>query len=135
MNFDKKRHIVALLCLVVFVVFAMGSSNSKNTASNASSQSSSSQVAQEKKSDLEVLEHSTSSEQYSNYVVGTVRNNSNKKYGYVQISINLYDDSGAQVGSTMANLNNLEPGGTWKFKALIMDKRASKYKIDKVTGF
>ncbi len=69
------------------------------------------------------------------YVVGTVKNNTDKEYSYVQVEINLYDDSGAQVGSTLDNTNNLEPGGTWKFKAVIMEDNATKYRIKDISGF
>jgi len=68
-------------------------------------------------------------------VVGTVKNNTDKEYSYVQVEINLYDDSGAQVGSTLDNTNNLEPGGTWKFKAVIMEDNATKYRIKDISGF
>jgi hypothetical protein len=84
---------------------------------------------------LEVLDHSILSEQYARYVVGTVRNNSTKTHGYVQVSISLYDKSGALVGSTLANVNGLEPGGLWKFKAIILEDSATSYKIKEVTGF
>jgi N-acetylmuramoyl-L-alanine amidase CwlA len=71
----------------------------------------------------------------SKYIAGTVKNNTNKQYSYVQVEINLYDDAGNQVGSTLANANNLEPGGTWKFKAPIIEEKATKYKVKDVTGF
>ena len=90
---------------------------------------------EEKKADLEILETDTSNDGYVRYVVGTVRNNTKKTYGYVQVTINLYDASGAQVGSTLANVNNLEPSGIWKFKAPIMDDNVAKFKVKEVTGF
>lgn len=69
------------------------------------------------------------------YVVGVIKNNSNKKYSYVQVEINLYDESGAQVGSTLDNLNNLEPGGTWKFKAIVIEDEATEAKVAGITKF
>ena len=88
-----------------------------------------------KKADLEVLDHESETESWSRYIVGRIRNNTRREYSYVQVEINLYDDSGAQVGSTMDNTTNLEPGGIWKFKALIWEDNATKYKIKNVTGF
>mgnify|MGYP000993857118 CR=1 FL=1 len=88
-----------------------------------------------KKPALEVIEAKSIRESGVRYVAGTVRNNTNRQYSYVQVEINLYDDSGAQVGSTLANTNNLEPGGTWKFKALVLEDSATKFKIKDVTGF
>jgi hypothetical protein len=69
------------------------------------------------------------------YVTGTVRNSGTKTYGYVQVSINLYDSSGRQVGSTMANVNNLEPGKSWDFEAIITEDKAAEFKVMDVTGF
>jgi hypothetical protein len=67
-------------------------------------------------------------------VVGTVKNTATKTYGYVQVSINLYDASGKQVGSTMANVNNLEPGTSWDFEAVILEDSATTFKVMDVTG-
>lgn len=69
------------------------------------------------------------------YVAGTVVNTGKKTYGYVQVEINLYDEQGNQVGSTLANVNNLEPGGRWKFEAIVMEDNASRFKVKGVTGF
>jgi hypothetical protein len=56
----------------------------------------------------------------------------------VQISFNLYDKDGNQIGTAMDNINNLEPNGTWKFKAMGMDSdsnKAVKYKLAEISGF
>lgn len=90
---------------------------------------------QAKKPKLEVLEDSTESDGYNSYIVGVVQNNTDKDYSYVQVEINLYDKDGVQVGSTLDNTNNLEGGGKWKFKAIILDDDVASYKIKGVTGF
>lgn len=87
------------------------------------------------KPDLELLEYSTESDEFSRYVVGRVKNNSDKNYSYVQVEISLYDDQGNQIGSTMDNVNNLASGGTWKFKAMILEDEAKKFEIKDITGF
>ena len=87
-------------------------------------------------SDLQLIESHVETGDYgSKYIVGSVKNNAGKTYGYVQVTINLYDNSGNQVGSTMSNVNNLEPGGTWKFKAYWLEKDATNYKIKEISGF
>ncbi len=69
-------------------------------------------------------------------IAGTVRNSSStKRYGYAQVSINLYDASQTQVGSTMANINNLEPGKSWDFEAMVMEEKATSFKVMDITGF
>lgn len=35
----------------------------------------------------------------------------------------------------MANVNNLEPDGVWRFEALIHEDDARRFKINDVTGF
>ena len=65
------------------------------------------------------------------YVAGTIKSNVNKQFSYAQVTINEYDSSGAQIGSTLANVNNLEPYGTWKFKAPVLDKNAVDFKVMK----
>ncbi|MFZ1898067.1 FxLYD domain-containing protein [Methanoregula sp.] len=69
------------------------------------------------------------------YVAGTVKSNVNKQFTYVQVTVNEYDKDGAQIGSTLANVNNLEPYGTWKFKAVVIDKDAASFKVKEITGW
>lgn len=89
----------------------------------------------QKKPDLEVIESKFEKDTFGGYIVGTVKNNTKKQYKYVQVEINLYDKDGNQVGSTMSNVNNLEPGATWKFKAPVFEEKAASFKIKEVTGF
>jgi hypothetical protein len=69
------------------------------------------------------------------FIVGKVRNNSQKAFSYVQVEINLYDKEDTQVGSTMANINNLAPGGIWRFMAPVTADNVNRYEVIKVTGF
>lgn len=71
----------------------------------------------------------------SRYISGTIKNDSNKPCRYAQISFSLYDADNAQVGSAMTNINNLEPNGTWKFRALVFEKRALSYKFANISSW
>jgi len=73
--------------------------------------------------------------QYGNTIAGTVRNTSSRSYGFVQVDINLYDGSGAQVGSTLDGVGNLAAGGVWKFETTVYDKKATSFKVVGVTGY
>jgi len=84
---------------------------------------------------LELLEATSKVEEYGRYIVGKIRNNTAHTYRYVQIQINLYDKAGNLVGSTMDNVNNLEPGAIWRFKAPILEESAARYKIVDISGF
>jgi hypothetical protein len=57
------------------------------------------------------------------------------KLMYAQITFNLYDSSGAQVGSAIANINGLEAGGRWNFKASTFGTDFKKYKFSELSGF
>lgn len=86
--------------------------------------------------DFTVLEDHVETGDYgAKYIVGTLKSNRDVTYSYVQVTINLYDSSNTQVGSTLANVNNLEPFAAWKFKAPIMNSDATTYKIMGVNAF
>lgn len=72
---------------------------------------------------------------FAYYVTGTIKNNTNRQYSYVQVTFNLYDEDGAQIGTAMANVNNLEANGTWKFKALGITEEVASYKLMEITGW
>lgn len=84
--------------------------------------------------DLEVLNHESTNDGYVGYITGRVKNNTDKTYSYAQVSINLYSGD-TQLGSTLANVNNLEPGGIWEFKAPVLYNNCDKYKIVEVIGY
>lgn len=84
--------------------------------------------------DLEVLSTDSTSDGYTRYATGQIRNNTNRTYSYVQVEINLYKDD-VLVGSTLDNVNNLGPGEIWEFQALILDDSANRFQIVDITGF
>ena len=86
------------------------------------------------KPDLELLSYDSFADNYNRYVVGKIKNNTNKIYSYVQVEINLYNGDNL-VGSTIDNVNNLEPGEIWEFKAIILEDSCDKFKIMDITGF
>ena len=70
------------------------------------------------------------------YIEGEIKNNTDKNYSYVQVTFNLYDASGAQLGTAIDNINNLEPNGTWKYKAMgLVTEKVSSYKFVEITGW
>ncbi len=72
---------------------------------------------------------------FSAEISGTVVNRRKSKLNYAQITFNLYDESGAQVGSALANINGLESGGRWNFKATTITSRWKTYKVSGLSGF
>lgn len=59
------------------------------------------------------------------YLYGAVRNNSAETLPYAQITFDLYDKSGARVGTAMANIENLGATQEWKFNAPVLEDTAS----------
>lgn len=74
-------------------------------------------------------------DEFAFYVTGTVVNRRSRKLRYAQITFNIYDASGAQVGSALANINGLEPGGQWNFKAVALVGNGRSYKVAELSGF
>lgn len=73
--------------------------------------------------------------EFGGEITGTVVNRRSKKLGYVQIKFILYDASGAQVGTALANINDLEPGARWNFKATSFGTKFKSYKFSELSGF
>jgi len=68
-------------------------------------------------------------------ITGTVINRRSKTLNYAQINFSIFDESGAQVGSALANINGLEPGARWNFKAQSFNKNGEKFKLSQLSGF
>jgi hypothetical protein len=136
--FKKLVYVVGgfVLLLIAISLFASSCSDSPTTStSNEQEIQVKKEAPKPAKPKLEVLNVSSTNDGYVKYATGTIRNNTSRTYGYVQVEINLYDKSGAQVGSTIDNINNLEPGKDWKFKAVIFEDSATRFEIKDVTGF
>lgn len=69
------------------------------------------------------------------YIVGTIKNNTSKKTSYIQVTFSIYDKDGNVIGSAIDNVNYIEPGGTWKFKAMILEEEYDSFKFESVSGF
>lgn len=76
-----------------------------------------------------------SRDKFGGEITGIVVNRRRRKVDYAQISFNLYDDNGNQVGTALANITNLKPGGRWKFTARGFGKEFATYKFAELTGF
>lgn len=74
---------------------------------------------------------------FAYYIEGTVTNNTDKSYSYVQISFNAYDSDGNTIGSCLDNINNFDAKGTWKIKAICSGdaNSISSYKLTDYTSW
>jgi len=71
------------------------------------------------------------------YIEGTVKNNTDKTYDYLQVTYNVYDKDDNNLGTCLANNNNIEANGTWKFKAVCSGtaEDITNYKLAEITGW
>lgn len=144
-GYNKTLGIILMLLGILFFLyngnpykftkdFSDGYNATETTTQN--NQTITQQTIQQRKPNLEVIEHHSCTGDFgARMVCGTVVNNTSRTIGYAQIEINLYDSEGSLVDSTLDNINNLEPSGKWKFKAPILEDNVSTYKIKDVNGF
>ncbi len=128
MNF---KLLITLLVFILFIVLAVESNKSGPSTTNSSDV----KISETEKINLEMLDCKWTNKEYNSFITGRVQNKSEKTVRYAQISFNLFDDSGAQVGTAMANINNLAPSGIWKFEAIVMNDNVAKYKLAELNGF
>ena len=121
------RTILGILVIVIGIgAIASGGNSSVQTSSNNNKQEKFTLVSDEKTTDA----------LGTTYIEGEIKNDTDKSYSYVQVTFNLYDDNGAQLGTAVDNINNLEPNATWKYKALgLVTEKVSSYKLVEITGW
>ena len=78
--------------------------------------------------------------EYSYKITGSIKNNKNKEYSYVQVEFYTYDSEGNLLDTCLANNSGLEASGTWKFEAscFFSNGNASdvaSYKLKEITGW
>ncbi len=123
--------IIVIILIVVIVSALPGEEEDKQEQTG---------TTEPKKTELELLKgHKGYADEYGTfyYIEGTVKNNTDKDYSYVDIEFNVYDKNGNNLGSCYDNNSNLEANGTWKFKA-VCDGEANditRYKLVDIDGY
>lgn len=77
------------------------------------------------------------SNEYAAVITGTLTNNTDEEKNYIQVEYVIYDAEGAQIGTALANTNNLKAGGTWKYEAYstVSPSEVDSWELADVTGF
>lgn len=57
---------------------------------------------------------------YSATITGIAKNTSGQNLSYASIEFSVYDASGINLGTALANINNLMEGDTWRFEATLL---------------
>ncbi|MBM6775186.1 FxLYD domain-containing protein [Olsenella profusa] len=143
--------IVLIVIVVLVVIGAAGSLAGGGNSSSSSSGSSSPAGQTEEQGNVQQTERQAeeqepytvtdeqidTSNQFATYIGGTLTNNTDHEVSYIQVEYNLYDADGAQIGTALANTNNLQPGGKWKFEAIgtASPDEVASFELIEVTGF
>jgi hypothetical protein len=67
------------------------------------------------------------------YAVGNIRNELERQRFGVKIDLDLFDGEGVKVGTAKDYLSILEPKREWRFKALVLDKKAVEARLASIT--
>ena len=123
--------LIVIVVIIFLISFSGGEEPKKETIGNTTT---------EPKENL-TLEtgHKGYSDEYgfSYYIEGTIKNNTDKVYSYVDVEFSVYDKAGNNLGSCYDNNSNLDANGTWKFKALCSGeaKDIASYKLVEISGY
>ena len=68
-------------------------------------------------------------------ITGYATNQGTSPLGYVMISFNLFNAHGDQVGTADDSTSNLAAGARWRFKAIVTNDSARKFKLAQISAF
>lgn len=63
---------------------------------------------------------------YSASIKGSAKNVTNRNFSYVQLEFAVYDASNSNLGTAIANINNLGAGENWNFEATLFSFPSTK---------
>lgn len=75
---------------------------------------------------------------WSCHITGALVNNTSSKYSYVEIQFTVYDSDDYNLGSALANMNNLGGKEKWKFDAVLLsfpETEPARFKLAEITAF
>lgn len=118
---------VIAFVIIMFLIAACSSSDNEPTSENKNTNSTTNETTKK----VEKFSYTVDSSYVGDYNVGyyiegTVTNNRDKDYSYVQIEFVCYDSNGNNIGTAIDNTNNLLGNQTWKYKAIFMDTNAEQ---------
>ncbi len=85
---------------------------------------------------VEMVGNTTSEDGGVTTIIGTVRNNCERKYGYVQVVFKLERGGNSDLpeGIVTASGRDLKPGDTWEFKTFPVPRNVS-YRLDEINAY
>ncbi len=132
----KKGRIVTIGLVILLVTFAFiavtlsGCSSLVDDSSDAKVKS---------KLDISNTKMSVEYSEYLGYsaeITGIAKNVTKRDFSYASIEFSIYDINGNNLGTALANINNLAAGDTWNFEANLFsfsNTKPSTYKLVEIT--
>lgn len=114
---NKKIILVSALGLLL-----VGCGKESTTAVNSKNGNTENQAVEQKEEmpDYTITDVAEERDEFSLYVTGIVKNNTDKDLSYLSVTIPMKDSDGNKTGDAIDNVNNIGPGETWKFKAIYL---------------
>ena len=124
---------LGIILAIILLGSIFGADTTTNTNQNSTSNNQSTQI---KEKFTLISSEMTTDSIGSCYIEGTIQNNTNKNYNYAQVTFNIYDKDGNQLGTAVDNINNFQANGTWKYKAIgLTTEKVSRYEFVEITGW
>lgn len=126
---------ILIIVFVVIIIIGLASGNEDSSSNNNGTTNKN--KTQEKFTLLEVTSAAPDDYNFAYYIEGSIKNNMDKDYDYVQVEFTTYDADGNTLGTCLDNNSGLEANGTWKFKAMCTDnvEQIASYKLKEITGW
>jgi hypothetical protein len=86
--------------------------------------------------DLKITSESTTADSFSWSITGVVTNTGDRPYQFVSVEYELLAADGETVVGTASDVNagEIRPGGKWRFKAMVIEDSAKRYRFSSVTA-
>ena len=129
--------IVGAIGVIVLGLITVGMLSAHFTRTSRTSFSTGTPPASEAEPEIKkatLVEWNWKNEEYSTYLVGTVRNNTAEELSYVSVEFNLYDKQDNQIGTASDVISGIDPYGTWRFKALVTEEDAHSARLKELNA-
>ena len=111
------KWLIAIICVFgVIIIGSVFSGSGEETAKEGDNSGDKKKPVE--KFTYEITDQYVDEYGFSYYIEGSVKNNKDKDYSYVEIEFVCYDVEGNNLGTAIDNTNNLLGNETWKFKAI-----------------
>ncbi|OLP19375.1 hypothetical protein BST81_06400 [Leptolyngbya sp. 'hensonii'] len=123
------------LSLIGYVIYQLVIATRPDPATSPQASTTPSKTPGSGKSEIKLLEFTWQTRYANPNLVGHIQNTSGRRYAYVKLEFNLYDEAGKPAGDAMAIVTQLDPKSTKEFEAPIVEPKAKKATLKAITAF